>query len=219
MKRFLSLILCLFILSTQCTAIAETESENWFSSDDGVAKAQLVFIDSSSYPQIEIAIQFCLEDEEDDTVTPVTSSWTWNLSDKISDVAANNPSYGNRKIPINVKQINAFKYIRGTIYEFYIDYTLGKNDEYSGYLFISAVDLAHLWPDEFVNYDTARAAYYLKEIQKVMYTPSSLNLREAKVYFSESTPNILYYYFEISGQVRAGGNSTSIIITRYDSEF
>ena len=209
MKKILSLFLSMLLLTSQCIAIAENEdNEEWFASDDGVLNARIQSVDTTSYSDITLTTAI----DNNEIADSSTSTWHWDLSALISEFAASNPSYGNRRIPITIKEISSFEYLRGTTYRLLIDYTIGRNDEFSGRLAISSFDLADFWPEEYVNYDLMQAISYLKEIKKGMYNPSSLVLREARLYFNPSNPDVLFYYFDISGQVKAGGTSKEICI-------
>lgn len=215
MRKF-AVYFFLLIMTFICCQIGFAEDTNdnvWFMSDDGILKIRFVSFEEDNYPSYKLTCQFRLDGET------LSNGWrvSYDLSSVVNSYVSINPSYSNRKVPIKVaEQFVMFQHLRGTMYNFLIPYSIGKDDDFSYALPSPIVDLALIYPDEFVNYDIVRAAYIIKEIKKLFFNPDSINLRSATLYIKDETPNIQYFSFEISGQVRAGGINTKEYVVRYD---
>lgn len=220
MRRILALLLTLMMCVCCYAATAEDitediDEETWFMSDDGMVEIRLVSFEEDTYPNFKMRWQLRLDGET------LSDPWRspYDLSAAIEKYVSNNPSYQNRKVPISTEdKFHVFRHLRGTMYEATLIVYAGKDNAISLTLNNARIDLARIFPDEFVNYDVIRATSMLKEIKKAFYNPDSMKLRSTTLYISDDNPDIQYFCFELSGQVQAGGTNIVTNIARYDDK-
>ena len=216
MMRKITVFLLVLLIVCVCCQIGfaeDIDNNTWLMSDDGVVEIRLVSFEEDTYPTYQSTYQLRLDGE---TMSAIHSS-SYDLTTWVNSYASNNPEYNSRKVPIKVaEQFSELQHLRGTMYRATISASVGKDDNFS-YSLITTIDLARLYPDEFVNYDIIQAASMIKELKEALYNPDSFTLRSAMLYVPDETPEIQLYVFEVSAQVRAGGINTITCIARYDS--
>ena len=200
---FLTTFLLIFQVFTVSAA------NDWFVSDDNMLEVRFISLEETTYPEFTLKLQFRLDGE----LESETFSYYYDLTSLFNSYIAKNPSYKNRKVKVTSEGIFVhLKSLRGTQFESKFKVTFGKDAEY----FLTAnIDLATIYPDEFVNYDVLNAAEIINKYKEYLLNPSSMEVSEVSVHQSSSSENITYYTISISAQNRMGGKTNSTIVGRY----
>lgn len=175
------------------TGSQEDDAEIWCMSSDGIFEAKVRSLDTKDYPNIELAFSFRLDGKQKSVYYYTV---THDLSAKLSSFVDQNPAYQNRKVPVSAQEtFSSFRHLGGTQYILDIFYILGdkQTEKFSVHM-----DMALVFPEDFINYDANKAAMAIKASAQKLNL-SEYSVKNCYATKSESYPSVSYYEFTLVG--------------------
>jgi hypothetical protein len=124
---------------------------DWIKSNSGDLEIKLVDMDLSSYPFCELSMQFRIDQAKESDIF----STTQDLTKCIDSALVFFPELSNRKLKIEILRHSTKLVLdTGTYYTLSLDYAIQRKVLATKYV---QIDVASVFPDDFINYDVVRA--------------------------------------------------------------
>lgn len=160
---------------------------DWIMSDSGDLEIKLVDMDLSSYPTCELSVQFRIDQEKESAIFLSTQ----NLAEFIDSALMSYPELSNRKLKIEILK-DSIKLYRdtGTYYTLSQDFAIQRKFIATKY---AQIDIASVFPDDFVNYDVIRANAAFSECTH-KYNITTADIGTVNAYDSADKKRIIFCF-------------------------
>lgn len=178
------------------------DTSKWVSADDGAAEVRFISWEAGTYPEYKLKLQFRLDQSQESDVC----SFTFDIK---NETMANN----RRAKATCLGKIEEFACVSETNYKVKLPYTIGGEEK----CLFANVDLAQVFPDDFINLDAYYAADCLKSLENMLTDPTDCEFSDFIMYSSEKYDNMVYFFFTLTAKNRMGGKTTDLIYANYNT--
>ena len=204
LSKGISLLVVAFVMLLAFPVQGGAEINEWYASKDGEIEVRLVSWKAGVYPQYEVQLQFRLDQSKESDIWIETTEIE---SDALTDS-------GRR-----VKATSS-----GTFYSFYrprddttywvgLQYEIGEEVHEETFF----VDMAMVFPDDFVNMNAYYAGQCLKKIGDHLGDYSSYTLTGVPMYVSNEYSDTLYFVFDMDVKYRGEGQKSENVFASYNT--
>ena len=180
------------------------EINEWYASKDGEIEVRLVSWKAGVYPQYEVQLQFRLDQSKESDIWIET---TEIKSDALTDS-------GRRVKATSSGTFYSFYRLRDdTTYWVELQYEIGEEVHTE----IFSVDMAMVFPDDFINMNAYYAGQCLKKIEDHLGDYSSYSLYGVPMYVSKKYSDTLYFVFDMDVKYRGGGQKSEKVCASYNT--
>lgn len=183
------------------------ETNEWYASEDGEIEVRLVSWEAGVYPQYEVQLQFRLDQSKESDI------WIETIqieSDALTDS-------GRRVKATSSGNFCSFSRLKstmyGTKYRVRLQYEIGEEVHEKNF----SVDMAMVFPDDFINMNAYYAGQCLKKIEGHLGDYSSYMLYGVPMYVSKEYSDTLYFVFNMNVEYRGGGQKSENVCASYNT--
>lgn len=180
------------------------ETNEWYASGDGEIEVRLVSWKAGVYPQYEVQLQFRLDQSKESDIWIET---TEIKSDALTDS-------GRRVKATSSGTFYSFYRLRDdTTYWVGLQYEIGEEVHKETF----SVDMAMVFPDDFINMNAYYAGQCLKKIEDHLGDYSSYSLYGVPMYVSKKYSDTLYFDFSLNVEYRGRGKKSERVGVSYNT--
>lgn len=204
MKLFkgISLLVVAFVMLLAFPVQGLADTSEWVSADDGAAEVRFISWEAGTYPEYKLNLQFRLDQSQESNIW----SFTFNIK--------NESSANNRRVKAACSgKIEAFTCVSETTYTVRLPYTMGEKEKYMS----ATIDLALVFPDDFINLDAYYAAECLKGLENMLNDPTDYEFSDFRMFSSEKYSNTVYFVFTLTAKNKMGGKTSEQIFANYNT--
>lgn len=202
LSKGISLLVVAFVMLLAFPVQGLADTSEWVSADDGAAEVRFISWEAGTYPEYKLNLQFRLEQSQESDIL------TFNIDIK------NESTANNRRVKATCSgKIEAFACVSETTYKVRLPYTMGEKEKYMS----ATIDLAQVFPDDFINLDAYYAAECLKGLENMLIDSTDYEFSDFLMFSSEKTSNMVYFIFTLYAKNRMGGKTSELIYANYNT--
>lgn len=178
------------------------DTSEWVSADDGAAEVRFISWEAGTYPEYKLKLQFRLDQSQESNI------WSFTFDIK------NESTANNRRVKAACSgKIEAFTCVSETTYKVRLPYTMGEKEKYIA----ATIDLAEVFPDDFINLDAYYAAECIKGLENMLNDPTDYEFSDFQMFSSEIYSNTVYFVFTLTAKNKMGGKTSEQIFANYNT--
>lgn len=202
LSKGISLLVVAFVMLLAFPVQGGAEINEWYASKDGEIEVRLVSWKAGVYPQYEVQLQFRLDQSKESDIwietTEIKSDALTDSGRRVKATSSGNFCYFGR---------SRDRYLVTLLYEI--------GEEVHEITFF--VDMAMVFPDDFVNMNAYYAGQCLKKIEDHLGDYSSYTLTGVPMYVSKEYSDTLYFVFDMDVKYRGEGQKSENVFASYNT--
>lgn len=174
----------------------------WYASKDGAVEVRFISWEADVYPDYKLKLQFRLDHSQESDV------WIYTF-DIGEDLMVN----GRRISATSSGDFCGFSRVSGTTFCVQLNCRKGVTP------FIKSVyvDMAEVFPNDFINMNAYYAAQCLKGLEKMLLDPTDYAFSSFDMYLSKKYSNTVYFKFTLTAPNSLGGKTTEKVFANYNT--
>ena len=201
LSKGISLLVVAFVMLLAFPVQGLADTSEWVSADDGAAEVRFISWEAGTYPEYKLNLQFRLDQSQESNIW----SFTFNIK--------NESSANNRRVKAACSgKIEAFTCVSETTYKVRLPYTMGEKEKYMA----ATIDLALVFPEDFINSDALITATCLKNLLNLLGNPSEYSFSDFSMMRSKKDDAVYFYTFSFTAPNKSGGKTTVTVDANYN---